>query len=187
MIGLVLLTIVLALVLAVLAVALWNGTYSSERFREHHSTRTLGLGCLEHHLCTILLNKAYFLPLCHTCQFSKKNSVSTYKSNTQAHAHTHSMDMLSNINLMAAGAGLAGQYMGPSLPMIVEMSDKNKEHLGVALGVGLVTMDPMAGALAGAADFALCTLYENVTALEVLTPVRGAIASATAGYLQTML
>ena len=90
-------------------------------------------------------------------------------------------------NWKPLAAGLAGQYVGPMLPMIVPMDPKIMQHIGVGVGAGLMTMSPVVGGIAAGADYGLCKLYEAVPSLEILTPVRGAIATGTALYVQTML
>ena len=90
-------------------------------------------------------------------------------------------------NWKPLAAGLAGQYVGPMLPMVVPMDPKVMQHIGVGVGAGLITMDPVVGGVAGAVDYGLCKLYEAVPALDMLTPVRGAISTGTALYVRTML
>jgi len=95
--------------------------------------------------------------------------------------------VISNIPWAPMAAGLAGQYVAPMLPMVVPMEEKTLQHLGVAAGVGLLTMDPVLAGAAGGIDYGLCKLYEAVPTLEVLTPVRGAISAATAVYIRTFV
>lgn len=59
---------------------------------------------------------------------------------------------------------------------------KHLEHVGVAAGVYLATRNATLAGAAGAVDFGLHMLYEQVPQLGMLSPVRGGIASATAQW-----
>ena len=93
---------------------------------------------------------------------------------------------------MNVGAGLAGQYVGPIVVGMVmptaegedpTIDPKIAEHLGVAAGVYAASRNAMLAGAAGAIDYGLCKLYESVESLEMLTPVRGGIAAASAGFV----
>ena len=104
-------------------------------------------------------------------------------------------------------AGFVGQHLGPGvanklgLTKVLGYGNTPSEigwadlmpQLGVGVGAGLVTMDPVVGAIAAVTDFGLYKLYhyawniDPYTFNEILTPVRGAISAGTAVYVRTML
>lgn len=95
------------------------------------------------------------------------------------------MDMLERVNWMAAAAGLAGQYaaesiVGGEVALGTGLDRKMITSATVGAATGFMTGSVMVGVGAGAIDYGLCMLYEQYPALDVLSPVRGGIASATA-------